>query len=256
MFYLYKITNQLSQKVYIGQSNKETERWRQHKYFSRQEKPIQYIHRAIAKYGVENFTYEVIAMCKKEDDVDELETQLIKQCDSQNKLYGYNIAPGGETPWNRGLPREQQPMFGKKQSEFFLKRMSEVHTGKLAPHSQEWKDNMSKTMKGREITWSDKIVETRKSNGSYTISENEKNRLRTMNIGKILSQDHKKKISDSNSGDKSNSAKLTWSIVEAIRLDRKNYKMNYKQLGEKYSVDKTTIGCIIRNETWKNSAIP
>src|ERR1017187_925056 len=104
MYYLYKIINMLNNKVYIGQSNKEKERWRQHKYYARQEKPIQYIHRAMAKYGIENFAYEVIAACVTQVDTDEIETQLIKQYDSRNKSYGYNIAPGGNASWNRLKP--------------------------------------------------------------------------------------------------------------------------------------------------------
>jgi hypothetical protein len=49
----------INQKIYIGQSNKETERWRQHQYLARQENPIQYIHRAIKKHGINNFTISV-----------------------------------------------------------------------------------------------------------------------------------------------------------------------------------------------------
>jgi len=93
MHYLYRITDALNNKIYIGQSNKETERWRQHKYLARQNEPVQYIHRAIKKYGVENFTYEVIAQCLTQEDADETEILLIKQYDSRNKDKGYNVAP-------------------------------------------------------------------------------------------------------------------------------------------------------------------
>ena len=122
MHYLYRIANTLNNKVYIGQSNKETERWRQHKYFARNpEITGQYIHRAMAKHGIDNFTYEVIATCQTQENADELEIILIKQYDSCNKEFGYNVAPGGDHVWNAGLPKEQQPMYGKKQSKKILR---------------------------------------------------------------------------------------------------------------------------------------
>ena len=123
---IYIIINKVTNKVYIGQSNKETERWRQHKYFGRNpEKTGQYIHRAMFKYGAENFTYEVIAMCITSNDADELETILIEQYSSRNKEFGYNIAIGGNSPWNRGLPAEQQPMYGKHHSEDSKSKISQ-----------------------------------------------------------------------------------------------------------------------------------
>lgn len=98
MHYLYRITNLLNQKVYIGQSNQEKERWRQHKYYSRYpEKTRQYVHRAMAKYGINNFIYEVIACCKTQDEANLTEDILIDQYDSKNVNKGYNIASGGNS---------------------------------------------------------------------------------------------------------------------------------------------------------------
>jgi len=152
MHYIYKITDTLNNKVYIGQSNKETERWRQHKYFARQDEPIQYVHRAMKKYGVENFIYEVIDFAENQWQADCLEINYVNQYNSRNKEKGYNISRGGDAAWNRGLPKEQQPMYGKKQSELFKQRMLEVHRGKTVIHSEEWKEQMSKIMMGHEVS--------------------------------------------------------------------------------------------------------
>lgn len=98
MHYLYKITNQFNGKVYIGQSKEETGRWKQHKYFAKNpEKTGQYIHRAMAKYGIDNFQFEILAVSKSQKDADETEIILIHQYDSRNKEHGYNIKPGGDT---------------------------------------------------------------------------------------------------------------------------------------------------------------
>ena len=65
MGYIYKIENLLNHKIYIGQTTKEraTDRFSQHRYLARhleQETSISYLHRAMNKYGVHNFSFEVI----------------------------------------------------------------------------------------------------------------------------------------------------------------------------------------------------
>jgi group I intron endonuclease len=95
MHYLYRITNQLNNKVYIGQAVDPSRRWTDHKWNAKQENPIQYISRAMGKYGVENFIFEVIATCRTQEDANETETILIQQYNSRDKQFGYNIKPGG-----------------------------------------------------------------------------------------------------------------------------------------------------------------
>lgn len=56
MTYIYKITNLINDKIYIGQTNSFLRRWNEHKYRAHK-LPIQVIDQAIAKYGKENFTY-------------------------------------------------------------------------------------------------------------------------------------------------------------------------------------------------------
>ncbi len=257
MHYLYRITNQLNGKVYIGQSNKETERWRQHKYFVRREKPRQYIHRAMAKYGVENFVYEVIAMCKTLEDADELEIQLIVRYDSRNKEKGYNISPGADLVWNRGLPKEQQPMYGKKQSVYQKQRVSETHAGiKGTPHTKEWKVNISKIMTGRVLTeeWKEKIAE---GNRGKIVSVDSKMKMSESAKGKIITSETRIKMSQSMrgkfSGEKSYAAKLTWELVAQIRLEYSWGEISLSELAKKYGISRSAIHAIIRNRSWKIS---
>jgi group I intron endonuclease len=49
----------------------------------------------MAKHGIENFIFEIIATCKTQEDTDETESILILQYDSRNKEYGYNLMIGG-----------------------------------------------------------------------------------------------------------------------------------------------------------------
>lgn len=290
MHYLYRITDTLNNKVYIGQSNKETERWRQHKYYARQEKPIQYISRAMRKYGVEHFIYEVIACCRTQEDADETETQLIEQYDSQNKERGYNVAPGGDHAWNAGLPPEQQPMYGKHHTEESKQQISEGNIGKVMPPvSEETRQKISKAMTGREISWADKISaaqvgkivsgETREKQSqaargrilSDEWKNNISNSLRGMSKGPF-SEEHKKNLSLSHKGyspsieskdkksktfrkllkeDKCHTAKLTWELVRQIRVEYAAGNIFQSKLAKKYGMSENAIGRLLRNITWK-----
>ena len=51
---IYKITNLVNEKVYIGQAQDIEKRWREHKCSSKSNNQILY--RAIRKYGLENFS--------------------------------------------------------------------------------------------------------------------------------------------------------------------------------------------------------
>ena len=82
---IYKITNLVNEKVYIGQAQDIEKRWREHKCSSKSNNQILY--RAIRKYGLENFSFEILEECKAEQ-LNEKENYWIKYFNSQNE--GYN----------------------------------------------------------------------------------------------------------------------------------------------------------------------
>jgi len=94
MGYIYKVTNQINGKVYIGQTNYTVEnRWRQHLTdAAREDISDRPLYRAIRKYGPEAFTVECIEECPR-DQLDDREIYWIDQY--QSYQYGYNATPGG-----------------------------------------------------------------------------------------------------------------------------------------------------------------
>ena len=97
MIGIYKIQNLINQKVYIGQSKNISMRWRNHRYNakSNDESINQYpLYRAINKYGIENFLFEILEECSIED-LDIREKYWIKEYNSIVPN-GYNQTEGGE----------------------------------------------------------------------------------------------------------------------------------------------------------------
>ncbi len=91
---IYKITNQINGKCYIGQSVNIKRRWQEHyKFNSREQDAV--IHQAFKKYGIENFSFEILEECSQ-NQLDDLEIKWIAYFDSQNPNKGYNCTSGGQ----------------------------------------------------------------------------------------------------------------------------------------------------------------
>ena len=88
MIGIYKITNKLSGKTYIGQSNDIERRLKEHKH--KKDIPVEM---AIQKYGVENFIFEVLEECAI-DELDEKEKYYINLYNTY-RGNGYNCNEGG-----------------------------------------------------------------------------------------------------------------------------------------------------------------
>ena len=93
---IYKITNDVNGKVYIGQTTRPMiTRWKEH--VSDSYNGCMYpIHKAIRKYGVEHFHIVQIDMALCRDELDSKEEYWIKELDSLTP-HGYNIRTGGKS---------------------------------------------------------------------------------------------------------------------------------------------------------------
>ena len=130
--YIYKTTNKLNGKIYIGQKKSKT-------FVETYYGSGTIINRAIKKYGKENFEVVIIEWCETREELCEKEIHHIAK---EKSLYGfgigYNITPGGEF----GDTFTHHP-----NKEDIRKRVSEYFTGRK--HTEEWKQNASKRMSGK-----------------------------------------------------------------------------------------------------------
>lgn len=91
MIGIYKITNKLNNKVYVGQSNNIERRFAEHKH---KRNGVNFpIGLAIRKYGKENFAFEILEECSLED-LNKKEAYWIKKLNAYTE--GYNCNIGGD----------------------------------------------------------------------------------------------------------------------------------------------------------------
>lgn len=99
MGYIYKITNEINQKVYIGLTSKSIEeRWKQHIQASKNLSLNRPLYVALRKYGIENFSIKLIEEVD-DDFLGEREIYWITYYNSYKN--GYNATLGGDGKWTK-----------------------------------------------------------------------------------------------------------------------------------------------------------
>jgi len=94
---IYKLTNRVNGKVYVGKWRKATvtERWSRHLWGARHGSKA-HIHNAIRKFGPEVFSVEILYRAKTDDELSKMETFFIILHQSHKPENGYNMTLGGE----------------------------------------------------------------------------------------------------------------------------------------------------------------
>ena len=173
---IYLITNKITGKKYVGQTiHKLKDRWNWGHCSKVKNKSEYYIHRAIRKYGVENFKIEQILECYSKEMLTIMETFKIMVNHSHCSEGGYNLTWGGEdNPMfnpeiikksvnNRpSFVGKNNPMYGRKHTDEAKKKIREIHKGKIV--SEETRRKMSEAKKGITFTkqHKERISEARK----------------------------------------------------------------------------------------------
>lgn len=188
--YIYKVTNTLNGKIYIGQTHHDN-----NKYFGSGNLILQ----ALEKYGTHNFSKEYIDEACNQRELDEKEKFWIKELQSQDKKIGYNIADGG---WNCLTMNED--IKAKISKTLKGKYVGDMAFRKGLKLSDEHKKAISVANKGKTLSDEHKqklsaSAKERFSNG-YVITKETRMKMSNSHKGKTLSEEHKQKISKAGIG--------------------------------------------------------
>lgn len=145
---IYKYTNLINGKVYIGQTLNEKKRREKWNNLSAPYAGI-YINRARAKYGLSSFSYETITEVLENDEdilrslLNTLEAKYISLYNSTDERFGYNLSSGGGqgrhqivTEEARANMSKAQKGLKKKMSDIGRKNISMAHR---TPRPWTWK---------------------------------------------------------------------------------------------------------------------
>lgn len=289
---IYKITNIIDGKIYIGSAVNITVRWRNHRNeLNRNDHKNEYLQRAWNKYKEENFKFEIIEEVEKENNLLEREQYWLDYTESFNRDKGYNLTPTAGSMLGYRFSEESKKKIGKsnkgkKRSEEFKqevskrfkgKKFSDTHREKI---SQSLKQNsywygktMPKEIKAKMSESQKKRTGINSSNYGKKFSEETKRKMSEVKKGKKLSEDTKKKMSESHKGkvrSEEHKRKLSESVkkyaqeninanakvtVDQVRLIRYLYeseKKKIKEIMEITNVTRNIINGIISYRTWKN----
>lgn len=184
---VYKHTNKINGKVYIGQTcqNNPNRRWRNGDGY----KCSPLFYNAIQKYGWDNFEHEILENNLSLEQANILEAEFIKKYKSNNSLYGYNITPGGQNYVMADSTKEKLSIIftGRKHSEETKKKMSKSHIGKK--HTEEEKRKISEAQKGEKG-----------NNYGKKMSKETKRKISEASKGKEKSLETREKLSMANKG--------------------------------------------------------
>lgn len=266
MIGIYKIENLINHKVYIGQSIHIKQRWCEHKNSLKKNLHIsRHLQNAWNKYGEQNFSFEIIELCKKEE-LTIKEQFWINFYGGLNSKKIYNSRDAGNSgtfseearrkqclahlgknkgqpiPWLKNFDRSNdeyrknlsESLKGKKKSILHAQHISEGRKGIVFSEEQKQKIGDSKrgvsiSLKGCKKYEKDGIIKWVKPeefdfyikegwkeyhqfyagenyvrgdpwNKGIPCSEKTKQKLRTLNLGKKLSPETKRKMSEARKG--------------------------------------------------------
>lgn len=162
MYTIYRYTNTVNGKIYIGQTRSTLEH-RANK--GRGYVESRYFWNAIQKYGWDAFEPDVLIQVETAEEANELEKYYIKTMNSRDPNVGYNIEEGGKNhepseEWREAISRSakerykdktKNPMYGKKHSQETLQKMRDKKIGESNPmYGRHWTEKQYEAVKHRK----------------------------------------------------------------------------------------------------------
>lgn len=190
--YIYKITNVVNNKIYIGKTSKSIEeRFAGHlyamsSYRDGKYKKVSRLYASMCKYGADKFVVSEVEIVDNPSQLDEREVYWIKRLDSTNPAIGYNIAPGG----NGGALFKGHKHSAKSKLLMSEKRRGQPSNRAGVSMTQDQKDKISRSLKNHYLDsiniekHSHRAIKswgTRKLNGTTTTT----NGLHRYNNGEV-----------------------------------------------------------------------
>jgi group I intron endonuclease len=238
--FVYIIQNKINHKIYVGKSNDPNVRWGVHRKVAlggREKYPNDFfaIHGSLAKYGFDNFIFEVIEQFDDEQDCLEAEGFWIQFFRSWDRSFGYNLSLGGD---------------GSSPTEETRRKMSIAHQGEK--HSQA-NLNEKQILEIWQKYSANNYTQEQLAE-EYGVHKATVNDILTRKTWAHITKDLPNfvKKAYSRPGEQSGHNKITEEqVIEGIRLYNTG-KHTYKEISELLGVKMHTIRAAIVGTNWKH----
>ena len=187
---VYMWTNNVNGKKYVGKTHRDVQE-RSNEHMNGHGSVL--LKRSLDKYGVDNFTFEILHDGVIDAFLNDYEIEAIRVHNSKAP-YGYNLTGGGDgmfEPSEETLNKISKALKGKKRNAETKQKMSEAQRGKK--HSDETRRKLSEAAK------SEKNIFYGKKLSAESIQKMAKSKR-----GKKLSKEHCQKLSEARKG------KIAW----------------------------------------------
>jgi group I intron endonuclease len=188
---IYKAENLINGKIYIGKTNGCLAN-RQRGHLNSAKKGAKTIfYNAIRKHGEENFIFSVLDECLSKEELNDKEKFYIKQFNSKIPN-GYNMTDGGDGNDGTIKPNLGKHLLEETKDKIRLANLGKKHSGATRKKMKE--SHIKSYAEGRSRSWNKGLPKELHPN-----------------YGKKMSEEQKKKISLSKSGEKNhNFGKPNW----------------------------------------------
>lgn len=190
-----------SGKMYIGQTINYKRRMNCYKTDRSQGQTI--INRSIEKYGWDAHQKKIIHICQPEE-LDDLERYYIELYQTFESKFGMNLRTGGNGNFKVSLETR--------------KKLSQSHKGQIAwskglkgvfKHSEEWKQKARERMLGKKLFL------------GGTQTKETRDKISSRMKGRVFSEEHKRKLSDSKKGNKNGMFGKVYSEEEKTQMSQR-----------------------------------
>ena len=212
-YYVYKHTNKINNKVYIGITRqKPTARWKGNGVgYKPKKENTSRLYNAILKYGWNNFNHEILYSGLSKEQAEEKEIELIAKYKSDQQEYGYNIDHGGNATGKMSESTIQKLIEihkDKEKNKIRYQKISEARKGMV--FSEEHKKHLSEAKKGKSFG--------KNNNNHRDVIQYDLDMNFIKEFGSLADAQRELKVSSAN-------------ICRAIKYDRTcgGYKWKYKE---------------------------
>ena len=270
--YVYRLTNTVNGKIYIGKAKDPRARFRKHISSAKLKKPDQffYLQASIRKYGADKFALDIVECLGSAEKAYAREMYWVGYYKSNNNKYGMNLTLGGDGSRGHILSKSARMSISKAQTGRKMPectRRAIVKANKGRHYSAEHRKKIGDAQQGnknhrygKKNTAEHNLAISRANTGKV-VSDETRQKMRVATTARFknspMPESTRQKLREARigkaglKGSQHPGAKLTENDVLEIRRSHRE-GVKYADLSRRFGVARGTIGKIVQRVKWQH----